>query len=154
MAKRKRPTGTRERFDFWLDLTKDEHFSLADLIHELKQQRAFARTIRDGIRLIHELRAGETELLFELFPWIAQQQRAAGDGSDGDLRREIAELKLLMHQQNDGGYTMQGGPKAMTVPTISAPVFDDDMPALVMKKAKSDGRSAQNFLDSAFALIN
>lgn len=63
-------SGFRERFMFWLDLNKPEEYQIAEIVFELKQQRSFAQTVRDGIRLIVSLRAGKLDVLFELFPWI------------------------------------------------------------------------------------
>lgn len=60
----------RERFFFWLNLEKSEEFEIADQITDLKQRRQFTKTIRDGIRLICDLRAGRLNVLFELFPWV------------------------------------------------------------------------------------
>ena len=58
------------KFTFWLDATKADEDELIDQIEILKQQRLFAKTIRDGIRLICDLRAGQVDVLFELFPWV------------------------------------------------------------------------------------
>jgi hypothetical protein len=40
----------------------------------------------------------------------------------------------------------------LAVPKVAAPDYADDMPALTIKKAASDGQSGQNFIDSAFSL--
>jgi len=60
----------RFKFNFWLDCDKDNELLLADTIDDLKRQRAFTATIRDGIRLICDLRRGSLDVLFELFPWV------------------------------------------------------------------------------------
>ena len=57
----------RLRFTFWLDMLKREEAEIADTIEELKANREFARTIREGIQLITSLREGDMELLIELF---------------------------------------------------------------------------------------
>lgn len=60
----------RLRFTFWLDVNKDDEAEIADKVEDLKRGRLFAQTIRDGIRLICNLRDGKLDVLFELFPWV------------------------------------------------------------------------------------
>ena len=60
----------RMKFMFWLDTTKADEEQLIEQVEALKQTRLFSKTIRDGIRLICDLRAGQTDILFELFPWV------------------------------------------------------------------------------------
>ncbi len=49
---------------FWLDMQKGDEAEIAELIDILKAIRTFASTIRDGIRLMCDWRAGRTEILF------------------------------------------------------------------------------------------
>lgn len=51
-------------------MLKGEEAEIGETIEELKQERKFAPTIRDGIRLINDLRKGKLDVLFELFPWV------------------------------------------------------------------------------------
>lgn len=44
-------------------------------------------------------------------------------------------------------------PRPMAVPSIPGAADDDDTALLTVKKAKSEGKSAQNFLDAAFKLV-
>lgn len=60
----------RLRFNFWLDMNKPEEELIADKIEVLKNERSFTSVIRDGIRLICDLREGKLDVLFELFPWV------------------------------------------------------------------------------------
>lgn len=60
----------RLMFRFWLDLFKPEEEAIADTIELLKNERSFSKTIRDGIKLITNLREGKLDVLFELFPWV------------------------------------------------------------------------------------
>ena len=57
-------------FRFWLDVFKPQESELVDTIESLKNNRSFTQTIRDGIRLICDLREGKLDVLFELFPWV------------------------------------------------------------------------------------
>ena len=60
----------RLMFRFWLDIFKPEEAKIVDTIEDLKSDRSFTQTIRDGIRLICDLRDGKLDVLFELFPWV------------------------------------------------------------------------------------
>jgi Txe/YoeB family toxin of Txe-Axe toxin-antitoxin module len=60
----------RRKFEFWLNVLNDDHFELAQKMDSLKNQRRFARTIRDGVRLVVDLRAGRIDVLLQLFPWV------------------------------------------------------------------------------------
>lgn len=98
---------TREKFKFWLDLNKDDELLIAETIDELKRQRSFVSTIRDGIRLICDLRQGKLNVLFELFPWVkAALQTPMGQEGD-DLKRKIDLLEqLILVQYSDSRVEM------------------------------------------------
>jgi hypothetical protein len=156
----------RLQVKFWLDLHKAEENELADLIAELKQQRTFSGVVRDGIRLMVDLWRGNLDVLLALFPWVedAFYERVAAQqpSSDAAIQEQLTKLERLLIEQGNQPISASssavaatgGGPKALAVPVVAGPVFnDDDAMDLVVKKAKSDGKSAQNFLDSAFSLL-
>jgi hypothetical protein len=92
----------RLRFTFWLDMRKTDEAELAETIETLKLNRSFAATIRDGIRLICDLRAGQTDVLFELFPWIKDAtQSASAKPIDSGLQEQIARLEALLLAQGN-----------------------------------------------------
>ncbi len=92
----------RLRFTFWLDMQKQDEAELAATIDQLKQNRSFAATIRDGIRLVTDLRAGRTETLFELFPWVKDTlQPAPGAPAEQGLQEQIARLETLLLAQGN-----------------------------------------------------
>lgn len=62
----------RQQYVFWLDMNKPDEAVLAGRISELKTSRKFAKTIRDGIRLIEDLQAGRLDVLFALFPNVSE----------------------------------------------------------------------------------
>lgn len=62
----------RKQYLFWLDMNKPDDVELAVSIAKLKACRKFAKTIRDGIRLIEDLRAGRLDVLLALFPWVTE----------------------------------------------------------------------------------
>jgi hypothetical protein len=148
----------RGRFTFWLDYGKDDELLLADTIDELKQQRSFVRTVRDGIRLICDLRQGRVEVLFELFPWVRAEFLAGIQPSETPTERAISEqlkrLETLMLQQGNMPIQMpdHSGPKPMNVPQFDPPAFDDDDDDTVVLKRDTTTNSAQNFINSMLNL--
>ncbi len=92
----------RLRFSFWLDLHKSDEAALAETIDALKQNRTFASTIRDGIRLIADLRAGRIDVLLELFPWVKEAlQPAPATSADQRLQEQIERLENLLLAQGN-----------------------------------------------------
>jgi hypothetical protein len=156
----------RERFIFWLDLNRNEDFEVADMITDLKQERNFTATVRDGIRLICDLRAGRVGVLLELFPWLKAELQSASPveetTSDRAIKEQLDRLEKLMVEQGsvavDSGShpTSSNGhrePKAMNVPKFDAPNFEDgdDLGEIVIRKDTST-QSAQNFINSMMNL--
>lgn len=120
MTRAKQETPTRARrfrrlFPFQLDVNKPEEQELAETIDDLKARRAFSKTVRDGIRLICDLRAGRLDVLFELFPWIqaqmgqasAPQPAAPQPQHNQALVEQISRLERLLVQQ--GNVPIEGG---------------------------------------------
>jgi hypothetical protein len=154
----------RYRFDFWLDGDKDNELLLMEDIDALKRLRLFSSTIRDGIRLMMDLRRGSFDVLIELFPDIRHHIVEPGQGDNGGgngddikaIRQQLARLEQATLQQSaPGGLLMAAhasGPKPMTIPALKAPVFDDDDDGLLRISRDTSTASADNFLKAAFAL--
>ncbi len=140
----------RLKFMFWLDMTKSDELRLAEEIENLKDRRLFSQTIRDGIRLIADLRAGRTSVLLELFPWIASEFAAQHQSQhDTALRQDIDRLRELILSQ---GSTPSGALARISPAMPSALVSDelDDAPLTVT--VAQDNASARNFLSSLMGL--
>lgn len=159
----------RGRFTFWLDYNKDDEILLAETIDELKRKRRFVTTIRDGLRLICDLRQGKVDVLFELFPWVKsewmaglQAQETAGERA---LREQLERIEQQLLKQGNKPIPLppipmpersasSGGIKSMNVPTFAAPDFDDDddddFPIITPSKPSLQG--SQNFLQSVLNL--
>ena len=60
----------RMRFDFQLNVAKEDEYAIAEQIANLKSQGRYSKTVRDGIRLVSDLNDGNLDVLFELFPWV------------------------------------------------------------------------------------
>lgn len=150
---------------FWLNAADDFDDKIDAMIHELKAQRMFTQTVRDGIRLVVDLRNKSFDVLFELFPWIdwwleteierRVSERIAEQGrAQADLMARMTALEARLAASEQAVTDAPVGPKALNVPQVAGPVFEDDGDELVIKKAKSDGHtSSENFLSSAFSLI-
>ena len=163
----------RLMYRFWLDVTKPNEESIADQIELLKNERSFTATIRDGIRLICDLKDGKTDVLCELFPQFKTMLTLAPvtDG-EGGLKDDIARLERLILEQNSQvnstGHAPvaaapkptlkpigQGGIRQLTTMPVTAPNFndDDDSDLLVVKKDETAGkRATQNFINAMMAL--
>jgi hypothetical protein len=148
----------RKMYKFWLNLENDSEYTVAEHVEKLKADRSFTRTIRDGIRLICDLRAGRLDILFELFPWVkaeliagVQTHETAGEKALKDQLKRI-EQQLLQQGHTPvqlPSSTSEASPKSMRVPQFDTPNFDDD--DLVLKKDTSTD-SAKNFLQSMMNL--
>jgi hypothetical protein len=80
----------RMRFVFWLDLCQEGEADLAEYIDELKEQRKFVTTIKQGLRLIRDLRAGDIDVLLELFPEIKSKLQP-------DSTELVSLITAMMH---------------------------------------------------------
>ena len=151
----------RMRFDFQLNVAKDEEYAIAEQISYLKSQGRYSRTVRDGIRLVSDLHEGNLDVLFDLFPWVraefveyvtsVQPQKSA---TETNIQQQLARIEELLATSEVPSFDSGArGPKPLQVPEISAPRFEDMDELLIVKQSQSDGSSAQNFLDSAFGLI-
>lgn len=148
----------RLRHVFWLDVNKPDEAELAETISYLKEQRSFAATIRDGIRLVCDLRAGRLDVLLELFPWMAKELAAShpSDSSTSKLERQLERLEQMMLYQGNSGANPAppGGPKPLAASQhLPGPLYDDDEadPGLNIRKDTST-QAAQNFINSMMSL--
>lgn len=145
----------RLRFHFWLDMDNPRDIEIADLIELLKNERAYTAAIRDGLRLIAALRAGNTDMLFQLFPGLETELQRAQDvqAQLDDILRLLKRGQFSAHAEysNGGGEMVQaiGKPLPLAAPTITAPVFDDDDDCDLLDIGNDTStQSAQNFINS------
>ena len=155
----------RMRFDFQLNVAKDDEFAIAEQIANLKTQGLYSKTVRDGIRLVSDLRDGNLDMLYELFPWVraefleymAAVQPQLSD-TEINIQQQLSRIEELLANGDTTSSALNitsggGGPKPMKIPSISPPDFDDhDDAPLIVTKAAASGNTAQNFIDSAFKL--
>jgi hypothetical protein len=156
----------RMRFDFQLNVAKEDEHAIAEQIADLKSQGLYSKTVRDGIRLVSDLRDGNLDMLFELFPWVraeflayvASTQPQLSD-TEINIQKQLSRIEQLLENGEPPAAEAnttdrEGEPKPMQVPSISPDDsdFDDYMP-LIVAKATASGKTARNFLDSAFKLV-
>jgi len=152
MAKNSTRKSFRLRFPFWLDLNKPDEADLAEKIATLKEERAFVKTIRDGIRLIWDLRAGRLDVLFFLFPWVKEEfDKRVNTQAVSALQDQLARLEVMMGQGMSipvDAHPKQlepqsSSPQPLRVPQLTAPVFDDDdQDTIIIKRNKSTDAAA------------
>jgi len=152
----------RKRFVFWLDIQREDENYLAETIENLKERRSFAKTIRDGIRLIVDLRQGNTDVLAELFPWL--QDRLNGEVKTQSLPLQehlgaafephMKRLEALL-TSNPRTLSVSGDGTALPLPKKVASLsnqIDDDLGITVTAVRAENSNASQNFLESMFNL--
>lgn len=117
----------RERVAFWLDTAKDDEREIAHTITQLKRRRMFSAAIRDGLRLVADLRGGRLDVLIELFPWVVERLTALAPQRDDELKEQIARLEAAIRQQRSGAPSPDAPMmKKLSAPKIELPRFDDE----------------------------
>jgi hypothetical protein len=142
MARRYRP---RKLFKFWLyhDLAGDTR--LMDYIAYLHRTRQFARTLRNGLRLMWTLGEGDLSVLFELFPGLQSRLAPSNDELIEQFRQMLQAQPVPVPPVLPTGQTL-------AAPQLLAPDFDDQDTILIQRDTRAGGRSASNFLDSVLGL--
>jgi hypothetical protein len=123
------------QFRFFINANNPEEDKLGKQLAKLKQQRRYSSTIKDALRLIFDLRAGRTEVLFVLFPGLQAQLQPPSPGVDlSAIERQLAALQTQICQQS-------AGPRAASKPAEPGVV-------LVAGSKASAKTVADNFLKS------
>jgi hypothetical protein len=100
--KRSRRKRFREQQQFWLDLNKPEDAALSKKIAQLKANREFSSTVRQGITLVMALREGDLTLLDEMFPQAVDEIFQSGVDSVGtkvdgtDVEEKLTALTTMV----------------------------------------------------------
>lgn len=128
---------------FWLNHNNRHDLEIADTIEILKNERAFTKTVKQGIMLMVDLRAGRVDVLTALFPWVASAFAAPPASADDDpfrrIEQRLDDLDALMRASADG--LRPGAPKRKLAG------LSEDAPDVVVMKNTSTS-SADNFLAS------
>lgn len=143
----------QKQYKFTLSVRDKHNREVKKIVDFLAGKGVLSQAVRDALRLLNDLRRGNTKVLLELFPDIVEKLCPPTPKNDDDLKREIAELKLMFVQQRQ---LPQGDPIQPPPPGYPAmkqsgvgigklanrklelPVLvDDDDDTLVMKKGTS-----------------
>jgi hypothetical protein len=142
------------RFKFWLNLANPVEHHVAEILENSRTQRQLTGIIRDGVRLIFDLRQGRTDVLFELFPWVKTTVSEVKEPvTNTAIHHQLTRLEHLILQQGAVPLDMAqrtSGPKALSVPQFAVPEPDDD-DTVVLKRDTSTS-SAMNFINSMLNL--
>jgi hypothetical protein len=159
MVRRYRP---RKEFKFWLYHDIAAEARLMEYIDYLLKTRQFARTIRNGLRLMWTLGEGDLSVLFELFPTLRSRLEApaAPTADDDKLNKMLQEAAkqgaaLALLQSPTPVPLLTGSPTGATIlPAaadktagtgstmntsfqVAAPVYDDDGDVVIIRRDES-----------------
>lgn len=140
----------RRRFFFWLDDDKDDEQSIIEMVKNLKHNRQFTATIRDGIRLVNDLRQGKTDVLLELFPWVLEGQKTLVPYEIIDFREQVNRMEQLLQHQHTVTSPVQVTRTERSL--LQAQSEDDLLADLEITKAKSDENATYNMILSSLGM--
>lgn len=146
----------RMQFRWALDLRKRCEFDLAFWLEDKKLTRQFTKVVRDAVRLYRDLEEGQSAVLRELFPDVVAKIIHDAQPASADfnlLMAEIADLKRRTMLSETAPAPVALAPIGQGAMQPVAPPAEDDDALLVVTKAKSDGKSGQNFLDTCMGLV-
>lgn len=144
----------RVMFKFWLNIAREEEKEIAETIQALKQDRSFSSVIRDGIRLVWDLRQGRTEVLRELFPWVLENTspRQLEAPKTGDFTPIESRLQDRFDQIERLLLTSGDKPPNLKTHSMQAPSDDHILANLEIKKARSDENPTFNIMLSSLGM--
>lgn len=141
----------RLRFMFWLDLKKADEYELAEEIEHLKEQRSFAQTVRDGIRLVSSLRRGNLDVLEKLFPWVweqialqieNQQSKPPENPTAPHLQAQLDRMEQILLQQ---GAVPVERVKTSDLPSVKPEIADFEL-EVKQTTNTADNNASWNFM--------
>jgi len=162
----------RIQFKFWLDEIKPDEQWLITVCDWLMEQKQFVKSVRDGLRLIYDLRhQRSTASLEELFPDIramlnANNPQPVKPSGGGELQEIKNMLEIVVAQVKDDNRLIMNGTipmgntptlgtgKAIKSPTLTMPTFDDEdtLPMISVAKNDDDTSANNNFMKSLTGL--
>jgi len=152
-----------KQFIFWLNLEDSQEYAIAETIEDLKAERNFSKSIRDGIRLIVDLSQGRTNVLKELFPSILEDIKGSNSSTSGNndptsskseidaLQAKIDALTQAVLSQQVPEHLNKARSLANAQHTTPELILND-LPLLQSKQAKVNGQSRANLLNSMSAM--
>lgn len=145
----------QEQFKFSLSIHDKHDRAVRKIVEGLRKRGKLSQSIRDGLRLLNDLRRGRTKVLLELFPDIIERLCPPEPKTDDDLKNEIVALRRAIAEQGrgipdsrDNGFPeMQPAFKPLaSMKKMSKPVDDDDV--IEKKQVIGDMTATDNFFAS------
>lgn len=145
-----------------LDIAKPEELDLYERLRVLKKSRQYLPTVREALTLLFSLQDGRIDVLQAMFPDLIEVLKREGadelmDRQSHDLAGKLIDLQAAIERINangDGPKPLSGGPKTMSVPQFSLPVFDEEEEETVQIRRDTNTDAGKNFLRSMAALNN
>lgn len=141
----------RKQYKFWLDLMKDDERVLAEVLHELKENRQYSATLRDALKLYIDLLYDNTDQLREQFPHILKRLQQHDELVHRMLQEIRQQIDTLPTAPVASGYDLQSdNAESLTDDDDlgddlgDVDLFNED----VFSKAKVQGGNADNLLGS------
>ncbi len=157
---------------FWLDLKREDDSERLTFIQQLKGERGFTATLRDGLSLMMAITSLDAERVMDaletIAPWFVAwleayiQQRVNTQGGGGEVQKELAFLRGKIEALERSQYIpptttkimqpAEKGPRPLAAPLMPGPVEDDDedMELSIRKDARTD--CTDNFMRSVSGL--
>lgn len=136
-----------------------------------KGNGALSQSIRDGLRLLNDLRRGNITVLLEMFPDVLEKFCPPSTTNNDDVLREIEALRNELRQQQSrpmnnaeipdtrnygipamkqsgSGVGTLGAGRTFTLPLVD----DDDGATIVLTKSLGSTSNSQNLMAGIFGL--
>lgn len=154
---RKEDLMARERFSFWLDLSKDSELLIAETIDDLKAHRKFSWVVRTGIRIVTDLMRGRHESVIAEFPWLVDRIAEMLRKQQPDMTltdEQWAVLRQLATAQPAEMLPQQSSPKPMDVPQFAMPNVDADDDDTLNWTQQTGGGSVRAMMDRVTEMMH
>lgn len=142
------------RFMFWLKTVKPEHQELIEIIQQMKKVRAFAPSLRLGLKIVWALRGGDTSILLKHFPFIVdviaeQEFLPELEAEKKALRKEWDRLDLYLAGQRNNNSSQGSSLRPVSLVDDTNWLDEEEDIELVVTKDEGAAQNvAQNFLSS------
>ena len=136
----------RVQHKFWLNIMDTSEEALDAEIWQLKKARLFSKTIRDGIRLVCDLRAGRFDVLFELFPEARQKLsdilHPPETPTQKAIKEQLARIETVINQQP---VMLAAGATENTPKYLNIPKIEDTNVSIFSEEKVDPAEARQNF---------
>jgi len=85
----------KKQYRFWLDNKKEDRI-IAQVINDLKLNRKFSYAVKIGILIVFDLMHGDSQSLYNEFPWLLQQ------GNHSYVSHNKSEIEIIESTEEPG----------------------------------------------------